>query len=127
MNKSVFGGVLIGVLGLTLGSAVGAASVEPEVEVQRVTVTKRVEVTPQACATALDLADEGFAKSAAVLIISGKALDSSISLTRAILDMDYAAIPGITSEVADLNEQMDEITLDPEPYNRAKVECRAAV
>lgn len=100
-------GLIVGVAALILGVGIGAAgepepvTIEKEVPGPERIVTKTVEVTPEACLTALDLNEQAFTL-----------LSSSMS---SILDGDLAAANTSTGAVKAMVPKV----------NTAKAECRA--
>lgn len=100
LRFAAFVAVIAVVIGFGAGFAFAPTATAPGLSPQTVTETVDVEVAPQACLDALDIADESF-------------LISADSLT-AIINGNYAEASRLTK------------SMDAKGYNRAKADCRAA-
>lgn len=89
----------------TLGAGInsgGETTAEPlpaETVTETVTETETVEVTPAACVTAIERADE-------ILYLAGEGFNASADAMDAFVTLDVAAIEDATYRLADLNTQV---------------------
>lgn len=115
--------------GLLLGIGVGAAGntaptptastptiVTRTVTPEPSTITKTVEVVPQACNDALDVADKGFALSSESMGYAGQAFNAVAGGDLASLKRFNAEMTRVTGELGDLAPK----------YQRLKQECHTA-
>lgn len=79
-------------------------------------VTKTVEVTPEACLTALDLSEQGFTYSAEAMGYMSDALTAAG-------EFDVAALQKANADLDTLNPKLKALT---GPMKTAATECRAA-
>jgi hypothetical protein len=106
--------VIAAVVGALLGIGAGTAA-QPEPS----TVTRIegvLEVAPQSCLEALDLADEGFG-------YAGEALQASADGFDAASRFDVAGIEAATERIELAGDHVEGIITD---YQAAKAECRSA-
>lgn len=104
------------VLGLLLGFGLGQMNAKTETVEKMVEVEKRVEVTPQACLEALDLAGEGFD-------IGADASDAASDAFTAISNFDVAGIEAATARIEEATDLMNALS---SPLGEASQACRAS-
>lgn len=133
IGGSAFGALVLFTVGMGAGASatqsgaiaapVPAVTVTPEpvetiVEVEKIVEvpgeTVTVEVTPAACLTALDLADEG-------LLIAADNMGILADTFDYIIDFDFEGVDGQTAKLDANTAKINKIT---DPYLAAKAECR---
>jgi len=106
--------VIAAVVGALIGIGAGAAT---QSEQHRVTNTENVEVAPQSCLDALDLADRGFTYSA-------EAMDAAAEGFDAASRFDVAGLNTAAARISAAGDKIQGITAD---YLAAKADCRSVV
>jgi hypothetical protein len=96
-----------------IGAGAGAAT---QPEPNTVTKTEIVEVAPQSCLDAIDLADEGFTYSA-------EAMDAAADGFGAASRFDVAGLNAASDRISAAGGKIQGITAD---YQTAKADCRSA-
>jgi len=116
--------VILPVAAFILGSGLGVMNKPDPVRVEvpgpeRIVekpVEKRVEVTPTACLTALDLSDEAFGYAAEAMGFMSDAMTAAGNIDLA----------GVKAANEGLNKTTPKMTKLKDPLQEAKAECRAA-
>lgn len=111
-QKSIIAALFVGGVALV---SLTSCSTTPTHNVEPRTVTKTVEVVPQACLDALDEADHGFTVASKVV----GALSAGITAAS-----NYDA-DGVSRATGDVQAYTSELSAITDPYNTNKTACRA--
>ena len=105
--------VIATVVGTLIGFGAGAAT---QPEPNTVTTTETVEIAPQSCLDALDLADRGFTYGADAMQGAADGFD-------AVSRFDVAGVEAATAKIEAAGADLESITPD---YQAAKADCRSS-